>query len=92
MLGASDGFRCGLRVMALRSFQSMKSKLLIVADLGLVKAYKLDFTLNRTPRLEQLEEVVLEEAHGRVRLLRDLTKVRQKELLDQSLDVDGFVI
>jgi hypothetical protein len=66
MLGASDGFRCGLRVMALRSFQSMKSKLLIVADLGLVKAYKLDFTLNRTPRLEQLEEVVLEEAHGRV--------------------------
>ena len=44
----------------------MKSKLLIVADLGLVKAYKLDFTLNRTPRLEQLEEVVLEEAHGRV--------------------------
>jgi hypothetical protein len=70
----------------------MESKLLIVADLGLVKAYKLDFTLNRTLRLEQLEEVVLEEAHGRVRLLRDLTKVGQKELLDQSLDVDGFVI
>jgi hypothetical protein len=44
----------------------MKSKLLIVADLGLVKAYKLDFTLNHTPRLEQLEEVVLEEARGRV--------------------------
>ncbi len=33
----------------------MKSKLLIVADLGLVKAYKLDFTLNHAPRLEQLE-------------------------------------
>jgi hypothetical protein len=44
----------------------MKSKLLIVADLGLLKAYKLDFTPNHTPRLEQLEEVVLEEAHGRV--------------------------
>src|ERR1700731_1372691 len=44
----------------------MKSKLLIVADLGLVKAYKLDFTPNHTPRLEDLEELVLEEAHGRV--------------------------
>ena len=44
----------------------MKSKLLIVADLGLVKAYKLDFTPNHTPRLEQLEEIVLEEAHGRL--------------------------
>jgi protein required for attachment to host cells len=52
--------------MVLKSFQLMKSKLLIVADLGLVKAYQLDFTLNRTPRLEQLEEVVLEEAHGRM--------------------------
>jgi len=44
----------------------MKSKLLIVADLGLVKAYKLDFTPNHTPRLEQLEEIVLEEAHSRL--------------------------
>jgi hypothetical protein len=52
--------------MALTSSQSMKSKLLIVADLGQVKAYRLDFTPNHTPRLEQLEEVVLEEAHGRV--------------------------
>jgi Protein required for attachment to host cells len=49
-----------------RSVQIMKSKLLIVADLGLVKAYKLDFTPNHTPRLEQLEEIVLEEAHSRV--------------------------
>jgi len=43
----------------------MKSKLLIVADLGLVKAYKLNYTLNGTPRLEQLEEIALEEAHNR---------------------------
>jgi hypothetical protein len=49
-----------------RSVQIMKSKLLIVADLGLVKAYKLDFTPNHTPRLEQLEEIVLEEAHSRL--------------------------
>ena len=50
----------------MRSLQIMKSKLLIVADLGLVKAYKLDFTPNHTPRLEQLEEIVLEEAHSRL--------------------------
>jgi hypothetical protein len=33
----------------------MKNKLLIVADLGLLKAYKLDYTPNHTPRLEHLE-------------------------------------
>jgi hypothetical protein len=45
----------------------MKNKLLIVADLGLMKVYKLDFTLEQhTPRLEQLEELVLEDAHNRV--------------------------
>ena len=44
----------------------MKSKLLIVADLGLVRAYILEFTPNRTPRLEQLEEVLLEDAHSRM--------------------------
>ena len=49
-----------------RSRQIMKSKLLIVADLGLVKAYKLDFTPNHTPRLEQLQEIVQEEAHSRL--------------------------
>ena len=49
-----------------RSLQIMKSKLLIVADLGLVKAYKLDFTPNHTPRLEQLQKIVLEEAHSRL--------------------------
>jgi hypothetical protein len=44
----------------------MKSKLLIVADLGRVKAYMLDYTLYNTPRLEQLEEIALEEAHNRL--------------------------
>ena len=49
-----------------RSCQLVKNKLLIVADLGLLKAYKLDYTPNHTPRLEHLEEVILEEAHSRV--------------------------
>ena len=44
----------------------MKSKLLILADLGLLKAYKIDLTRKGTPRLEPLEEVLLEEAHQRV--------------------------
>ena len=38
----------------------------LIDDLGLVKAYKLDFTPNHTPRLEQVEEIVLEEAHSRL--------------------------
>src|SRR5260370_33356449 len=44
----------------------MKDKLIIVADLGLLKAYRLTFTPEKTPRLEQLEELVLEDAHSRV--------------------------
>jgi hypothetical protein len=32
----------------------------------MLKAYKLEFTLQDTPRLEELEQVVLEEAHARV--------------------------
>src|SRR5260370_35393542 len=44
----------------------MKDKLIIVADLGLLKAYRLTFTPEKTPRLEQLEEGVLEDAHSRV--------------------------
>jgi hypothetical protein len=118
-----------------RSLQIMKSRLLIVADLGLVKAYKLDFTPNHTPRLEQVEEIALEEAHSRLldkvirrliersgcdvcwlaahkeinqkildelppavchlikkNLPRDLTKVGQKELLDQFLNADALLI
>jgi protein required for attachment to host cells len=44
----------------------LKDKLIIVADLGLLKAYELGFTLERKPRLESLEEIVLEDAHLRV--------------------------
>jgi hypothetical protein len=44
----------------------MKPKLIIVTDLGLLKAYKLDATPQGTPHLELLEETVLEEAHHRV--------------------------
>jgi hypothetical protein len=44
----------------------MKRKLIIVADLGLVKAYDVDFPAEQTPRLEQLDEIVLEDAHLRV--------------------------
>jgi len=44
----------------------MKDKLIIVVDLGLLRAYRIDLTPQRTPRLEQLEEVVLEEAHSRL--------------------------
>jgi hypothetical protein len=44
----------------------MKDKLIIVVDLGLLRAYRIDLTSQRTPRLEQLEELVLEEAHRRL--------------------------
>ena len=44
----------------------MKSKLIIVTDLGLLKAYKLDATPKGTPRLELFEEVVIEDAHHRL--------------------------
>jgi hypothetical protein len=47
--------------------KSLGIKLLIVADLGLVKVYKLDFTSEQhTPRLEQWEEMVLKDAHTHV--------------------------
>jgi hypothetical protein len=47
--------------------------LLIAADLGTLKAYRLEFTLQNTPRLEELETVALEEAHARVvELVTDL--------------------
>ena len=100
MLSVSEGRRCDLQGMAVRSLQIMKSKLLIVADLGLVKAYNLDFTPNHTPRIEQLQEIVLEEAHSRLldklidekNLPRDLTKVGQKELLDQFLNTNASKI
>ena len=41
----------------------MKSKLIIVTDLGRLKAYRSELTPKRTPRLELLEEVYWAEAH-----------------------------
>jgi len=46
--------------------EPMKSKLIIVTDLGLLKAYKLDATPKGTPRLELFEEVVIEDARHRL--------------------------
>jgi hypothetical protein len=40
--------------------------LLLATDLGTLKAYRLEFTLQDTPRLEELETTVLEEAHTRM--------------------------
>ena len=45
----------------------MKDKLIIVVDLGLVRAYRIDVTLQKTRRLEPLHEMVLEEAHTRLK-------------------------
>jgi Protein required for attachment to host cells len=47
--------------------------LLIATDLGTLKAYRLELTLQNTPRLEELETTDLEEAHARVvELVTDL--------------------
>ena len=40
--------------------------MLLVTDLGTLKAFRLEFTLQDTPRLEELETAVLEDAHARV--------------------------
>jgi hypothetical protein len=45
----------------------MKDKLIIVVDLGLVRAYRVELTPQRTPRLQQLQQVVLDEAHSRLK-------------------------
>ena len=45
----------------------MKDKLIIVVDLGLVRAYRIDLTPQRTPRLQQLQQIVLDEAHTRLK-------------------------
>jgi hypothetical protein len=42
------------------------NKLLIVTDLGLLRAYKLATTPKGTPRLELAEEVIFKDAHQRV--------------------------
>jgi hypothetical protein len=39
---------------------------MIVADLGRLKAFRVEWTLQNTPRLEPLEEIEFEEAHRRV--------------------------
>ena len=45
----------------------MKNTLVVVADLACLKAYRLDQSeLNRTPRLEPVEEVETPEAHGKL--------------------------
>ncbi len=43
----------------------MKNKLLVVTDLGLMKAYRVEETERNTPHLELLEKIVQEEAHRR---------------------------
>lgn len=44
----------------------MKNTLVIVADLGLFKAYKLERTDHQTPRLELIEELESVDAHGKL--------------------------
>ena len=70
----------------------MKSKLLIVADLGLVNG----IWWLAAPK--EIDQKILEKFPPAVcqrikkNLPRDLTKVGQKELLDQFLNADAFVI
>jgi hypothetical protein len=40
----------------------VKKELLIVTDLGELKAYRVEFTPRRTARLELVEDIVLEDA------------------------------
>lgn len=44
----------------------MKERVLIVADLGSLKAYKIDVTPLGTPRLELLEDIIIREANHRI--------------------------
>ncbi len=44
----------------------MNAKLLIVTDLGLLKAYRLETTARGTPHLTELAAIQLEEAHRRL--------------------------
>ena len=44
----------------------MTNKLLIVTDLGVFKAYKVELTPRHTPRLVPVEDIVLEDARLRV--------------------------
>jgi hypothetical protein len=57
----------------------MNNKLLIVTDLGLFKAYRLETTSRGTPRLTELATIRLEEAHRRiVDAVRDMAGQRSK--------------
>lgn len=44
----------------------MNARLLIISDLGNLKAYRADLTPLGTPHLDLLESVNIEEAHGRI--------------------------
>jgi hypothetical protein len=44
----------------------MKNKLVVVTDLGRLKAYRVESTPQNTPHLELLKETVFEEAHHRL--------------------------
>jgi len=44
----------------------MNGKLVIVTDLGRLKAYRFELTPQQTPRLELIEELCFDEAHGRL--------------------------
>jgi hypothetical protein len=44
----------------------MKPKLLVITDLGLLKAFRIEHTPKGTPRLELVEEVLLEDAHQKL--------------------------
>jgi hypothetical protein len=57
----------------------MNPKLVIVTDLGLLKAYRLETTPRGTPHLTELATIRLEEAHRRiVDAVRDLAGQRGK--------------
>lgn len=45
----------------------MKNTVIVIADLGIFKAYKLDRTpIKQTPRLELIEECEMVDAHGKI--------------------------
>lgn len=44
----------------------MNARLLILADLGNIKAYKADLTPLKTPHLDLIDHQIIEDAHGRV--------------------------
>lgn len=56
-----------LRDIARHCEPAMKDKLIIVVDLGLMRAYRVDVTPQKTRRLEPLQEIVLAEAHTRLK-------------------------